>query len=266
MTRRPFAVITGAARGIGACTAQRLAQRGYSVALLDLAGGNEIASIPAPYQSATMDDLESAVARCGGHGHGYSIDVRDGDAMVQLGNELAEKFGGIDVAVAAAGAVSGSQPLWETSSDVWQAMVEINLTGVFHLVRATVGSMLSSPAPRHGRFIAVASAAAHYGLPQLGAYSAAKHGVAGLISSLAAELGTSGVTANAVCPGSTRTAMLDASAAVYGLNNADEFAQQARIGRLIDPDEIAATIEWLATDAPSALTGALIDVDGGFSA
>lgn len=263
MTRRPLAVITGAARGIGARTAARLAQRGFTVALIDLAGGADSSPIPAPYQPATAKDLEQAVASCGDNGLGYSVDVRNGEAMMKLGQDLVEQFGGIDVAVAAAGAVSGSQPLWETNTEVWQAMVDINLTGVFHLVRATVGAMTKA---QSGRFIAVASAAAHHGLPQLGAYSAAKHGVAGLIASLAAELGTSGVTANAVCPGSTRTAMLDASASVYGLQSPDEFANQARIGRLIDPDEIAATIEWLATDAPSALTGALIDVDGGFSA
>ncbi|MSY26349.1 MAG: SDR family oxidoreductase, partial [Actinobacteria bacterium] len=68
------------------------------------------------------------------------------------------------------------------------------------------------------------------------------------------------------CPGSTATGMLDASAAIYGMADRSEFADQARIGRLIDPDEIAATIEWLCVDAPAALTGSLIDVDGGFRA
>ena len=80
------------------------------------------------------------------------------------------------------------------------------------------------------------------------------------------ELADSGVTANAVCPGSTATGMLDASAAIYGMDDRSEFADQARIGRLIDPDEIAATLEWLCVDAPAALTGSLIDVDGGFRA
>jgi NAD(P)-dependent dehydrogenase (short-subunit alcohol dehydrogenase family) len=145
-------------------------------------------------------------------------------------------------------------------------MIDINLTGVFNIARAALPSMLDAPAPRNGRFVAVASAAAHHGLPQLAAYSAAKHGVAGLVKALSAELTDSGVTANAVCPGSTATGMLDASAAIYGMENRDAFADQARIGRLIHPDEIAATIEWLCVDAPAALTGSLIDVDGGFRA
>ena len=145
-------------------------------------------------------------------------------------------------------------------------MIDVNLTGVFNIARATIPSMLTTPAPRNGRFVAVASAAAHHGLPQLAAYSAAKHGVGGLVKALSAELADSGVTANAVCPGSTATGMLDASAAIYGIDNRETFAGQARIGRLIDPDEIAATIEWLCIDAPSSLTGSLIDVDGGFRA
>ena len=98
----------------------------------------------------------------------------------------------------------------------------------------------------------------------MAAYTAAKHGVAGLVKAMAAELAGRGVAVNAVCPGSTATAMLDASAAIYGLGSADEFADQSRIGRLIDPDEIAATIEWLCCDAPDAMTGSIVDVDGGF--
>ena len=166
--------------------------------------------------------------------------------------------------VAAAGAVAGGVPLWETDDDTWRAMVEVNLTGVFNLVRATVPHLLEAPTPRRGRIVAVASAAAHHGLPLLGAYSAAKHGVAGLTKALAAELGTTGITANAVAPGSTVGGMLDASAAIYGIDDPRRFAHQTRIERLIDPDEIAATIEWLCVDAPGSLTGAVLDVDGGF--
>lgn len=263
---RPVAVITGAARGMGAATAARLAARGFTVALIDLPlePPGRIAAIPGPYKPAHGEDLDEATAACHGHGHAFAVDVRDGQGLNETLNQIAEQFGRIDVAVAAAGAVAGGSPLWETDDDTWRAMIDINLTGVFNLARAAMAHILATGVPRHGRFVAVASTAAHHGLPQLAAYSAAKHGVAGLIKALAAELGATGVTANAVCPGSTATAMLDASAAIYGLRSAAEFADQSRIQRLIDPDEIAATIEWLCIDAPDSLTGSVIDIDGGF--
>jgi SDR family mycofactocin-dependent oxidoreductase len=263
---RPVAVITGAARGIGAATAARLAARGFTVALIDipLEPPGRTASIPGPYRPAHGEDLDEAAAACLGHGHAWAADVRDPEAMALTVAAILERFGRIDAAVAAAGAVAGGEPVWETDDDTWRAMIDVNLTGVFHLARATVPAMLTAESPRRGRFVAIASAAAHHGLPQMAAYSAAKHGVAGLVKALAAELGDTGVTANAVCPGSTATDMLDASAAIYGLSGPGEFSGQARIGRLIDPDEIAATVEWLCLDAPGALTGSILDVDGGF--
>lgn len=264
---RPVAVISGAARGIGAATARRLAARGFTVALLDLPtdpGGRH--AIVGPYRHATGADLDRAAAACAGHGEAHSVDVRDPVAIARVIDALLERHGRIDAVVASAGAVAGGVPLWETDDETWRSMIDINLTGVFALARATMPAMLAAAEPRSGRFVAIASAAAHHGLPRMAAYSAAKHGVAGLVRALAAELGDSGVTANAVAPGSTDTEMLRASAAIYGLGSGAEFADQARIGRLIEPDEIAATVEWLCVDAPGSLTGSIIDVDGGFRA
>ena len=113
--------------------------------------------------------------------------------------------------------------------------------------------------------MAVASAAATRGLPLLAAYCAAKAGVSGLVRALAAELRGTGVTANAVSPGSTATPILDESARLYGLESAEAFSSQQPIGRLIRPEEVAATIVWLAGAAPDAVTGATVPVDGGLS-
>ena len=258
--RTPVAIVTGAARGMGALTAARLARRGFAVALID----HPDVDVPGPYRTATVEELERAAAACEGRGFAHVADVRDAAALSAVVDAAVEHHGHIDVIVAAAGAMAGGSPLWQTDDDVWRSMIEINLTGVFNLARAAIPAMLSAPEPRRGRIVAVASAAAHEGLPMLSAYTAAKHGVAGLVRALAGELGSTGITANAVCPGSTDTEMLVASSALYGLTDRSVFKDQARIGRLIDPDEIAATIEWLAVDAPSAMTGALIDVDGGF--
>ena len=148
-------------------------------------------------------------------------------------------------------------------------MIDINLTGVFNLARPAVAAMVglsgaedAPTLPR--RFVAVASAAAQFGLPQLAAYTAAKHGVAGLVRALAAETALHGITANAVSPGSTDTTMLAESAAIYGLDHQSSFAEQARIGRLIEPDEIAATVAWLCGPDAGAINGAVVPVDGGF--
>jgi SDR family mycofactocin-dependent oxidoreductase len=264
---RPVAIVSGAARGIGAASARRLAARGFAVALIDLpTDPARLHTIPGPYRHATGAELDIAAAACGGHGEAHSADVRNGSEVTQVVAAVLERHGRIDAVVAAAGAVAGGAPVWETDDDTWRAMIDINLTGVFNLARAALPAMVGAPEPRNGRFVAIASAAAHHGLPQMAAYSAAKHGVAGLVRALSAELGDTGITANAVAPGSTDTEMLRASAAIYGLGSVDEFVDQARIGRLIEPDEIASTVEWLCVDAPGSLTGAIIDVNGGFRA
>jgi len=144
-------------------------------------------------------------------------------------------------------------------------VLDIDLGGVLNLARVAVPALLRRPEPRHGRFIAVASAAATRGLPMLAAYCAAKAGVAGFVRALATELRGTGVTANAVSPGSTATAILDESARPYGLPSAEAFAPQQPLNRLLDPAEVAAVLAFLAGDGASGMTGAIVPVDGGLA-
>ncbi|WP_131748214.1 mycofactocin-coupled SDR family oxidoreductase [Frankia sp. Cppng1_Ct_nod] len=263
MTGSPVAVVTGAARGLGAAVAAALDERGYRLVLTDIAADPAAPQKPATdgYPYATWDDLAKVAAGCA-EAVAVRADVRvqsDLDAAVGIARG---RFGRLDAAVAVAGVIAGGPPLWETDDRTWRMLQAVDLDGVFHLVRAAVPALLSAPA---GRFVAVSSAAGTRPLARLAAYSAAKHGVVGLVRSLAADLAGTTVTANVVCPGSMDTMMLAETARVYDLDGVDEFAQHAFQRRILDPAEVAEAVGWLCSPAAGALTGAVVPVDAGFT-
>jgi SDR family mycofactocin-dependent oxidoreductase len=196
---------------------------------------------------------------------GVQADVRDADALAAAVGQAEDRWGGLDAALAVAGVIAGGVPAWQVPAGQEQAVLDIDLGGVLNLARVSVPALLRRPEPRRGRFLAVASAAATRGLPMLAAYCAAKAGVTGFIRALAVELGGTGITANAVSPGSTATAILDESARLYGLDGAGVFAAQQPLGRLLDPAEVAAVLAFLAGDGARAMTGAVVPVDGGLA-
>ena len=149
----------------------------------------------------------------------------------------------------------------------WDVLFDINVNGVRRLAAAAVPALLDAP-KRRGRdaWWPWRRPPACSGCPRLSAYSASKHAVIGYVRSLAADLAGSGITANVVCPGSTRGPMLDASAAVYDLPSTEEFAGHHLLQRLLEPAEPAALIAWLCGPASSGVTGAVLPVDGGMTA
>jgi SDR family mycofactocin-dependent oxidoreductase len=258
------AIVTGAARGIGAATALALAQDGWTVVATDL--GRDDPRLP--YALGTQSELDELAAR-GSAGPGSVTatlaDATDEPAMQALVDQTVSGHGGLDAFVAAAGVIAGGVPQWELDAGAEQAVLDVCLGAVLTASRVAIPALLARPQPRHGRFLAVSSTAALRGLPMLAAYCAAKAGVAGLIRALAAELRGTGVTANAVCPGSTRTPILQESARLYDLDDQHAFATQQPLERLIEPDEVAALLTWLAGPGADAMTGAIIPVDGGLS-
>ena len=257
------ALVTGAGRGIGAAAVRELAAAGWSVVAFD-----RCADDPAlPYPLATRAQLEAVRAACPRPERVAAVvgDVRSPDDLAAAVALARERFGGLDAAVAVAGVIGGGVPLWEMPDEQLAAVLDVNLAGVVAVARAALPALLERPAPRSGRFVAVASAAATRGMPGLAAYSAAKAGVAGLVRGLAADLRGTGVTANAVSPGSTAGPILDESARLYDLPDATAFAAQQTLERLLEPAEIARALAWLCSDAASALTGAVVPVDGGLS-
>ncbi|MFN8204232.1 MAG: mycofactocin-coupled SDR family oxidoreductase [Solirubrobacteraceae bacterium] len=259
------AIVTGAARGIGAATVRRLAADGWQVIAVDRCADDP----RLPYRLGTEAELRRAVAEAdaagGGGALGRVADAGDAEAMSRIVAEAEEQYGGLDAFVACAGVIAGGVPLWEMPLEQEQAVLEIDLAAVMVGARVAMPALLRRPPPRAGRFLAVASTAATRGLPMLAAYCAAKAGVTGLVRALAAELRGTGVTANAVSPGSTATPILDESARLYRLESAEAFAAQQPLDRLILPDEVAAVVATLAGPDGSAVTGATIPVDGGLA-
>jgi SDR family mycofactocin-dependent oxidoreductase len=259
-------LVTGAARGIGAATVAALAADGWRVVAVD-----RCADDPAlPYPLGTRAELDRVVASACAAADGdcavaVQADTRDAGALTAAVAVAEDHWDGLDAAIAAAGVIAGGAPAWQVPPDQERAVLDIDLGGVLTLARVAVPALLRRPEPRHGRFLAVASAAATRGLPMLAAYCAAKAGVAGFIRALAAELGGTGVTANAVSPGSTATPLLDESARLYDLPDAAAFAAQQPLGRLLQPAEVAAVLAFLAGDGASAMTGAVVPVDGGLA-
>lgn len=244
MSEPRVALVTGAAGGIGSATVARLLDQGYAVIGVDR-------------EAAVVPESERAVHLRG--------DVRDQEVLDSAVALATERWGRLDAVVAAAAVIAGGRPLWETPAaevyDLWEA----DARTVWQTAVAAVPAMLGGPDPAGCRFVAVASSAAHQGLFGLGAYVAAKHAVVGFVKGLAADLVGTGVTACAVSPGSTRTPMLDATAEIYGLSDAEAFTDRQLLRRLLEPTEIAATLAFCCSREAAVLNGSVVHADGGYS-
>lgn len=251
------ALVTGAARGIGAAVVRRLLARGHVVHALDACAGGA---------QANREDLDAVVALDPARVVGVQADVRDLDALHHAAADAVAQHGSLDVVVAAAAVVAGGSPLWETDPEEFRLLWETDTLGVWNTAHATVPHLLRSsegPGSVGPSFVGVASVAGRRGLWRLAGYCVAKHGAVGVVRGLAADLRGTGVTACCVAPGSTDTDMLRATATIYGVEPA-ELADGHAAGRPLRPDEVAAVIDFAAT-AGTVVHGTVLTADGGFT-
>lgn len=243
------ALVTGGGSGIGRETALALARAGATVTIC-----------------GRREEPLLATARESDRIHALVCDVTDEAAVSTLYAEAGKARGPFDIVVANVG-MSGSSPAHRTSLADWQYTVNTNLTGSFLTVKPALSGMISA---KSGRIVFIASTAGLKGYAYVAPYVAAKHGVVGLMRALATETVKTGVTVNAVCPGFVETEMLHVSVQRI-VEKTGRTVEQARAsltatnpqGRLIQPQEVAATVLWLCSDEASSVTGQAISLSGG---
>ena len=240
-------LVTGAASGIGRATALAFARAGARLVVADVdADGGE-----ATAAAARAEGADAAFVRC---------DVRSGADVEALVTATVARFGRLDCAFNNAGIEGDLAPIGETSEEVAARVLDVNLMGVWRCLHAELPRMAAQGG---GAIVNTASVAGLIGAGGLAPYVASKHGVLGLTKTAALEYATSGIRVNAVCPGVIQTPMLDRlEAARPGVVEA--LLAVKPMGRLGSPDEVAAAVVWLCSDAASFTTGHALTVDGGY--
>ncbi|MFW0786108.1 mycofactocin-coupled SDR family oxidoreductase [Gordonia sp. CPCC 206044] len=264
------AFVTGVARGQGRNHAIRLAREGADIIGIDLCA--PVAG--APYDMAVPDDLaetERLVRAQGRDMVAVEVDVRDSAAVSKALGRGVERFGRLDIVVANAG-IAGSYAVDDLTDDIWRDMIDINLTGVWNSVKASVPHLRAGG--RGGSIIVISSIAGLKGLPNNAHYAAAKHGVLGIMRSLANELGPEAIRVNAVLPTNVDTRMLF-NDAIYRLflpdaeNPTREDVEPALRGMHaldvpnVDPDDVSNAVLFLAGPQSRYVTGVALPIDAG---
>ncbi len=245
------AIVTGAARGIGSAICRALAAEGVRVAVADLDG----------------DAAAALAADIGGGAEGFAIDVRDRASVTACFDAVTASFGGYDLLCANAG-VSSMKLVVDLTDEDWDFNFDVNARGVFLTNQAAVRHFQATG--NNGVIVNTASLAAKWGAPWLAHYSASKFAVMGFTQALAREVAGKGIRVNCVCPGFVRTSMqvreVAWEAKLRGMTETaviDDYISQTPLGRLEEPEDVARSVLFLASDLSSFITGESLNVTGG---
>ncbi|WP_411284835.1 3-oxoacyl-ACP reductase FabG [Lapillicoccus sp.] len=242
------AIVTGAARGIGAATARRLAADGHAVGVLDL-------------DEAACADTVAAITGAGGRAIAVGVDVSKADQVAAAVQRVADELGAPTILVNNAG-ITRDNLIFRMTEEDWDAVINVHLRGSFLMTRAVQTHMT---AEKFGRIVNLSSTSAQGNRGQVN-YSAAKAGLQGFTKTLAIELGQFGVTANAIAPGFIQSEMTRATAERLGVSFDDFIAHSAKeipVQRVGQPDDIAAMVSFLTSDEAGFVSGQVIYVAGG---
>ena len=242
------AIVTGAARGIGAATAKRLAADGHAVGVLDL-------------DEAACADTVAAITGAGGRAIAVGVDVSKADQVAAAVQRVADALGAPTILVNNAG-ITRDNLIFRMTEEDWDAVINVHLRGSFLMTRAVQTHMT---AEKFGRIVNLSSTSAQGNRGQVN-YSAAKAGLQGFTKTLAIELGQFGVTANAIAPGFIQSEMTRATAERLGVSFDDFIAHSAKeipVQRVGQPDDIAAMVSFLTSDEAGFVSGQVIYVAGG---
>ncbi len=239
------ALVTGGSRGIGRAVALRLAAAGHKVAV------NYVAN------EAAAAETIAAIEASGGTAIPVQADVGDESSVAGMVEHVGAELGAVEILVNNAG-IARDDLLMRMSADAWDDVIQTNLKSVYLCSKAALRGMLRA---KWGRIVNISSVAGVYGNPGQANYSAAKAGVIGFTRSLAKEIGSRGITVNAVAPGFIATDMT----AALGEGAAEAATKQITLGRLGRPEEVASAVGYLASQDASYITGQTIVVDGGLA-
>lgn len=237
------AVVTGSGRGLGKAIALKLAQMGANIVLNDIAVSDSV--------DATADEFKSA---------GYNVvvtkgDVRNADDVKAMVKAAVDSFGSLDILINNAG-ITKDKPMLLMSEEDWDIVLDINLKGAFLCTKAAGKIMLKQ---KGGRIVNIASVAGQYGNNGQANYSASKAGLIGLTKTTAKELGSKGITCNAVAPGLIQSKMTE----VLPEDIKQNYLKNIALGRFGTPEDVADVVAFLASDDSKYVTGQVIDIDGG---
>ena len=238
------AVVTGAAQGIGRATALMMGREGAKLVVADL-------------QGEKAQSVANELARLGAEAVGIAVDVASESSVRQMAKATFERYGRIDILANVAGIYFPKKSVVDLSEEDWDRTININLGSNFLCCREFVPAMRKQ---KSGRIISVASGIGHYGMRQFSHYAASKAAIMGFVKSLAREVGPDGITVNAICPGSANTSMPRQH------RSEEEVLERLKatpLPHVLEPEDIAGSITFLASDAAKFITGQSYNINSG---